>query len=107
MATLYYHQLILIVRATPVHAEGTTRLYGKQSKKLFLIARNEEWLAAMIKDFKIRGSSEINHGVPDVNDLSRRTDVFDRAVETHSGIATTLIAHGAFLIKKCASKIST
>jgi decaprenylphospho-beta-D-erythro-pentofuranosid-2-ulose 2-reductase len=68
----------------------------KTGHKLFFIAKNEEWLAAMIKDLKIRGASEVSYCLPDVNDFSRHTDLFDRAMEALVGIDTALIAHGAF-----------
>lgn len=51
---------ILVIGATSAIAESVTRLYAVEGARLFLVARNEERLAAVAQDLRIRGAAQVD-----------------------------------------------
>jgi len=87
---------ILIIGATSAIAEATAQRYAKEGASLYLLARNEERLASLIADLKIRGASSATYALLDVNDRSRHEAVLKEVIKTLGTIDVALVAHGTF-----------
>ena len=66
---------ILIIGATSAIAEATAQRFAKEGASLYLLARNEERLASLAADLKIRGASSAAYALLDVNDRVRYEEV--------------------------------
>ncbi len=85
---------VLIIGATSAIAEATARLFAKRGDRLFLLARNEEKLAVIAQDLKIRGAESVLAGKFDALSIDRHNVILDQAIEQLEGIDLVLIAHG-------------
>lgn len=90
----------LIIGATSAIAQQTARLFAVAGDALFLVARNDNKLAATADDLKIRGASAVHTEVLDVLDYDRHKGVVDAAVEALDGLDLVLIAHGTLPVQK-------
>jgi decaprenylphospho-beta-D-erythro-pentofuranosid-2-ulose 2-reductase len=99
-------QNILIIGATSAIAEATARLFAAKRANLFLLGRNEERLAAISTDLKIRGASSVESARFDANDLESHQGILDRAQSTLGSFDVVLIAHGTLGDQKsCESSV--
>ncbi len=85
---------ILIIGATSAIAEATARHFARDGDRLFLVGRNSERLSAVASDLKLRGATQVESEVMDVNDTNRHGALLDQVYSTLGGLDTVLIAHG-------------
>lgn len=85
---------ILVVGATSAMAEAVTRLYATRGANLFLVARNEERLAAIAEDLRIRGGGEVHTHVWDAADTAAVPALLDEAHARLESLDLALIAYG-------------
>jgi decaprenylphospho-beta-D-erythro-pentofuranosid-2-ulose 2-reductase len=84
----------LIIGATSAIAEATARLLAARGTALYLVARNEEKLAAIAADLSVRGSPRVGREVLDANDLVAHESMLEHAQQFLGTLDTVLIAHG-------------
>jgi len=85
---------ILIIGATSAIAEATARHFARDGDRLFLVGRNSERLSAVASDLKMRGATQVESEVVDVNDTDCHEALLDQVYSTLGGLDTVLIAHG-------------
>ncbi len=85
---------VLIVGATSAIAQETAKEFAADGDKLFLVARNAEKLQVVANDLRVRGASQVETAVLDVNDTDRHAEILSRAAESLGGLDVALIAHG-------------
>ena len=72
-------QNILIIGATSAIAEATARLYAQRGDNRYLLARNEDRLATIAGDLKIRGANSTNYAQFDANQFKVHAKLIDTA----------------------------
>ena len=98
---------ILIVGATSAIAEATARLFAANGDALFLTARNQERLAAIAADLRIRGA-QVEIYILDINRLDEHEAMLNEAVRRIGGLDAALIAHGTLPDQaNCQQSVST
>lgn len=80
---------VLVLGATSAIAQQVARLYAARGATLFLVARNEERLAAVANDLRVRGAA-VTTAVADLDDPDRHDEILDRAAP----LEVVLLAHG-------------
>ncbi len=85
---------VLIVGATSAIAYETAKNFAGDGAHLFLVARNEEKLAAVADDLRVRGARGVETYLLDVNAMERHQEMFDRALTALDELDMLLIAHG-------------
>ena len=85
---------ILVIGATSAIAEATERLLAARGDALYLVARNEQTLAAIAADLTVRGAPRIATESLDANDLSAHEAMLERAESFLGAIDIALIAYG-------------
>lgn len=85
---------MLIIGATSSIAEATARHFARDGDRLFLVGRNSERLVAVASDLKLRGATQVESEVIDVNDTAHHGTLLDQVYSTLGGMDTVLIAHG-------------
>ncbi len=85
---------ILVLGATSGIAEATCRLWAAQGASLFLVARNQEKLAAVAADLKVRGASYIDTAVADLDDTDAHPALLAHAINSLTGLDVAYLAHG-------------
>ncbi len=80
---------VLVLGATSAIAQQVARLYAARGAALFLVARNEERLAAVADDLRVRGAS-VDTAVADLDDPARHEDLLARAAP----LEVVFLAHG-------------
>jgi decaprenylphospho-beta-D-erythro-pentofuranosid-2-ulose 2-reductase len=88
------HRKILILGATSGIAEATCRIWASQGASLFLVARNDEKLAAVAGDLRARGASFVDTAVADLDDTDRHPALLAHAVNSLGGLDVAYLAHG-------------
>lgn len=91
---------ILIIGATSAIAEATARRFATQGASIFLLARNQERLATMASDLKIRGASQVAYGAFDANTCDQPKALLDGVITELGGLDTVLIAYGTLSDQK-------
>jgi decaprenylphospho-beta-D-erythro-pentofuranosid-2-ulose 2-reductase len=85
---------VVALGATSAIAEATLRLLAEQGASFFLVARNEQKLAAVRDDLLTRGAPAVTIAVADLDDTAAHSALLERAVSTLGGIEMALLAHG-------------
>src|SRR6201991_2683854 len=85
---------ILVLGATSGIAEATCRIWATQGASLFLIARNQEKLAAVAADLRTRGASYVDTAVADLDDTDNHAALLAHAVNSLTGMDIAYLAHG-------------
>lgn len=85
---------VLIVGATSAIAQETAKRFAAAGDRLFLVARNEAKLTAVVRDLRVRGAA-LGHAVADVNDFDKHAALIRAADDAMGGLDTALIAHGS------------
>jgi len=91
---------ILVIGATSAIAEATERLLAGRGDALYLVARNEQMLAAIAADLTVRGSPRIATESLDANDPSAHEAMLERAEGFLGGIDIALLATGPCPIRR-------
>ncbi|WP_421780378.1 SDR family oxidoreductase [Kiloniella litopenaei] len=84
---------VMIIGATSAIAEATVRIFAKRGDELFLFARDQERLAVIANDLKIRGARDVYTGVYDALEQQDMAN-FEGALKQLDGIDILLVAHG-------------
>ncbi|WP_085907147.1 SDR family oxidoreductase [Kiloniella majae] len=85
---------VLIIGATSAIAEATARLFAKRGDQLFLFARDQEKLATIANDLKIRGAQDVYTGVYDASIQQDNENNFEEAIKQLGGLDVLFVAHG-------------
>ena len=93
-ASLGVPKKILVLGATSGIAEATCRLWAAQGASLFLVARNQEKLAAVAADLKTRGASYVDTAVADLDDVTQHPALLAHAINSLTGMDVAYLAHG-------------
>jgi len=80
----------VVFGATSGIAQEVLRLWARRGDDLFLVARNQERLASVAEDLRLRGARSVRTAVADLDDLSIHPALFDDAGQ----FDVTLVAHG-------------
>ena len=91
---------VLVIGATSAIAEHCARLWAEQGQALYLVARNEDRLAAIASDLRVRGASSVDSFTLDLNDFDKHEEMLARADRSMGGIDIALIAHGTLSNQK-------
>lgn len=86
---------VLILGATSGIAQETSRCFAAERARLFLVARDQEKLAALADDLKIRGAESVESYQADLTDYSAYPLIISRAFGLWEGLDAALIAHGS------------
>jgi len=86
---------ILIIGANSAIAKATARIYAAQKNKLFLIARNDEQLGALVEDLKIRGAQSVGSTSLDLTRHKEHEQAIEKAAGFLENIDLALICHGS------------
>lgn len=84
----------IIVGVTSAIAESVARIWAERGYKLFLVARNENRLADIAQDLKVRGAASVATFAMDANAFERHQECFDAALKSMGRIDGILVAHG-------------
>jgi short-subunit dehydrogenase len=84
----------LIIGATSAIAEATGRRLAQVGDAVFLVARNEQKVAAVRDDLALRGASWVGAAVMDAVDHGAHQGVIEEARAAMGGLDVVLIAHG-------------
>jgi decaprenylphospho-beta-D-erythro-pentofuranosid-2-ulose 2-reductase len=85
---------ILILGATSTIAEHCARLWAARGDELYLVGRNEERLALITADLKLRGAAKVGSYCMDLNDIDGHRAMLEKAEAELEGLDTVLVAHG-------------
>ncbi len=85
---------VLICGATSAIASAAARCFAASNDRLFLVGRDREKLGAIADDLRVRGATQIETSVADLNDVARHQALIDECVQRLDGIDTVLVAHG-------------
>ena len=91
---------VVIIGATSAIAEATARIFAARGAALYLVARNQARLSAIVADVSVRGSARTGSEVLDANDLAGHEAMLARAKDFLGGYDTVLIAHGTLSDQK-------
>lgn len=85
---------ILIFGASSAIATSVARIYAAQGDQLFLVARNEDKLAVLGEDLRVRGATAVASCAADLNEFGEHEELISKAEKALGGIDIVLIAHG-------------
>ena len=86
---------VLVVGATSAIAQATSRRLAGEGAAFFLIARDQEKLAAVSDDLALRGAAEVTSWVMDVLEYDRHEAGVEEAWRALNGFDCVLMAHGS------------
>lgn len=95
---------ILIIGATSAIAEAVARIYAIQGATLYLIARNEQRLATIAQDLKVRGAKDVFITSLNVDEFAKHEFVIQQVITQLKNIDIALIAHGTLPDQKVLEK---
>jgi short-subunit dehydrogenase len=85
---------ILVLGATSGIAEAVCRLWAARGDSLFLVARNEDKLAAVAADMRTRGAAYVDTAVADLNDTAIHPELLAHAINSLAGLDIAFLALG-------------
>jgi short-subunit dehydrogenase len=85
---------ILVLGATSGIAEATCRIWAAQGAQLFLVARNQDKLAAVAADLRTRGAAYVGTAVADLDDTNRHAELLTHAINSLTGMDIAYLAYG-------------
>lgn len=85
---------ILVLGATSGIAEACIRLWAERGDSLFLIARNEQKLAAVAADARVRGAAYVGSAVADLDDTAGHAELLAHAINGLGGMDVAFVALG-------------
>ncbi len=95
---------ILIIGATSAIATATARLWASEGHKLYLLARDEERLAALAADLKLRGAPNVHTAKFAANELAGHQKMIEQAIAALNSLDVVLIAHGTLADQKACAR---
>jgi decaprenylphospho-beta-D-erythro-pentofuranosid-2-ulose 2-reductase len=87
-------QNILIIGANSAIAKSCARLYAKKGCHLYLVGRNIQQLDLQKEDLRVRGASQIETTLLNVDDISAHEKIIADAKASLGSIDLVLICHG-------------
>ena len=84
---------ILILGATSAIAQAAARVWAARKDELFLVARSEERLRAVVDDLRTRGA-RVHTAVQDLDDASLHAPLVEKAFAAFGGLDLVLLAYG-------------
>lgn len=87
-------QNIVIIGATSAIAEAVARLFAERGDRLYLLARNQERLAAMAADLHVRGAEDVRCGAIDMADTASHGQTIADVCAHFSTLDVVLLAAG-------------
>ncbi|MFT4822200.1 MAG: decaprenylphospho-beta-D-erythro-pentofuranosid-2-ulose 2-reductase [Halioglobus sp.] len=87
-------QRILVFGASSAICSEVLKLFAPNEATFYLVARDENKLAAQIDDLKVRGGTVAGHEVYDFNQWEAHEAAVQRAVASLEKIDIVIIAHG-------------
>jgi short-subunit dehydrogenase len=85
---------VVIIGATSAIAFEVAKHFARAEAELFLVARSQQKLDALVDDLRVRGAKEVHTFLLDLNELARHEEIFTHAREAMGEIDLLLIAHG-------------
>jgi len=85
---------LLICGATSAIASAAARCSAASHDLLFLVGRDPEKLRVVADDLRVRGATQVETFVMDMNEIARHQMVLDECARRLGGIDAVLIAHG-------------
>lgn len=85
---------ILVLGATSGIAEAVCRRWAKRGESLFLVARNEDKLAAVAADMRTRGAAYVDTAVADLDDTAIHAELLAHAINSLAGLDIAFLALG-------------
>lgn len=85
---------VLVLGATSAIAQETAKLLARDGDRIFLVARNPDKLAIVAADLRVRGAGHVGELVADLDDVSRHTEIVERAAADLQGLDTLIVAYG-------------
>lgn len=85
---------IFIFGATSAIAEATARLFAEDGASLFLVARDQEKLANIAEDLRVRGATGVVTATCDARDFQQHQELVNQVFGELGGLDILLIAHG-------------
>jgi short-subunit dehydrogenase len=85
---------VLLIGATSAIAQAVGRIYAARGDALLLIGRNEERLAAVAQDLRVRGAGRADFALADLDRVELHAQLVDGAWQAFGGFDVALIAHG-------------
>ena len=95
---------ILILGANSAIAHETAKIWAKEGKKLFLVARNAERLESVRKDLEVRGADIVDALACDLNLTGEHAAIVEQAEQKLGGMDGVLIAFGSLGDQKACEK---
>lgn len=86
---------ILIIGAASAIAEATAKRFAAKGASLYLLARNQERLASLARDLKVRGAADVLYAPFEANDFDQHQALLERVTAELQGLDSVLIAHGS------------
>ena len=85
---------ILVLGATSGIAEAVCRRWAERGESLFLVARNEDKLAAVAADMRTRGAAYVDTAVADLDDTAIHAELLAHAINSLAGLDIAFLALG-------------
>jgi len=85
---------ILVLGATSGIAEAVCRIWATRGDSLFLVARNEDKLAAVSADMRTRGAAYVDSAVADLDDTAIHAELLAHAINSLAGLDIVFLALG-------------
>lgn len=95
---------VLILGATSAIAQGAAREAARRGDALFLVGRNQERLAQVTEDLRVRGASQLDALDADLTDGARHVAIIDAAEAALGGLDGVIIAHGVLTDQPAAER---
>jgi decaprenylphospho-beta-D-erythro-pentofuranosid-2-ulose 2-reductase len=85
---------ILVLGATSGIAEAVCRRWAARGDSLFLVARNEDKLAAVAADMRTRGAAYVDTAVANLDDTAVHAELLAHAINSLAGLDIAFLALG-------------
>jgi len=85
---------ILVLGATSGIAEAVCRRWAERGESLFLVARNEDKLAAVAADMRTRGAAYVDTAVANLDDTAIHAELLAHAINSLAGLDIAFLALG-------------
>lgn len=85
---------VLLIGATSAIAQAVGRIYAQRGDAMLLVGRNEERLAAVARDLRVRGASRAEFALADLDQIDAHAQLVEAAWRAYGGFDVALIAHG-------------
>jgi short-subunit dehydrogenase len=85
---------ILVLGATSGIAEAVCRRCAARGDNIFLVARNEDKLAAVAADMRTRGAAYVDTAVADLDDTAIHAELLAHAINSLAGLDIAFLALG-------------